>query len=167
VRQQGPGLSEHLQRQLVPRPVADRLRDTAPLAARPVLGPLLGQVEPDIDQGMLAVRGVAHEDPDLAVVALAEPPEPVALHPDRGGPLLGESRGVEDDHPVGGAQRAAHLARQLAQQGLMLPGGGADEMLEAVTVLVVTVGDRLGVLALEVGDEPGEVGLSVVSLFLA
>jgi hypothetical protein len=49
----------------------------------------------------------------------------------------------------------------------MLPGGGADEMLEAVTFLVVTVGDRLGVLAFEVGDEPGEVGLSVVWWFLA
>ena len=120
-----------------------------------VLGPLLGQVEPDIDQGVLVVRGVGHEDADLAVVDLAEPPEPLPLHARRGVALLGEARGVEDDHAVGGADRPAHLAGQLAQQRPVVPGGRADEVLQAVPLLVVAVGDGLGVLVLQVGDEPG------------
>ena len=40
-------------------------------------------------------------------------------------------------------------------------------MLEAVPLLVVAVGDRLGVLALQVGDEPGQVGPGVVPLLPA
>ena len=40
-------------------------------------------------------------------------------------------------------------------------------MLKAVPLLVVPVGDRLGVLPLEVGDEPGQVGPGVVALLPA
>src|SRR3954469_7281055 len=116
---------------------------------------------------MLARRDVAHEDPDLAVVDLAEPPEPLTLHADGGGSLLGESRGVEDDDPVGGAQVGPDLAGQFHQQGLMIPRGGADEVLETATVEVGAVGDGLGVLALQVGDEPGEIGLGMASLLVA
>ena len=116
---------------------------------------------------MLAVRGVGHEDADLAVVDLPQPPEPLPLHADRGPALLGEARGVEDDHPVGGADLAAHLAGQLAQQGPVVPGRGADEVLEAMPLLVMAVGDRLGGLVLQVGDEPGQVGPGVVALLPA
>ena len=165
--QQRSGLPEHLQRQLVPGPVARRLWDAAPLAPRPVLGPCPGQVEPDIDQGMLAGRGIGHIDADLAVVDLAEPTEPLPLYADRGVPLLGEAGGVEDDHPVGGAQLAADLLGQLLDQGPVVPGGGADEVLQAVPVLVVAVGDRLGVLVAQVGDQPGQVGPGVVLLLAA
>ena len=45
--------------------------------------------------------------------------------------------------------------------------GRADEVLEAVPLLAVPVGDRLGGLVLQVGDEPGEVGAGVVPLFPA
>src|SRR5205085_6234661 len=81
--------------------------------------------------------------------------------------LLGEARGVEDDHPLGGADRATYLAGQLAQQGPVVPGRGADEVLEAVAVPVVAIGDGLGGLVLQVGDEPGQVGPRVVALLLA
>ena len=40
-------------------------------------------------------------------------------------------------------------------------------MLEAVPLLVVAVGDRLGGLVLQVGDEPGQVGPGVVPLLPA
>ena len=40
-------------------------------------------------------------------------------------------------------------------------------MLEAVAVEVVAVGDGLGVLALQVGDQPGEVGVGMVPLLVA
>src|SRR6266446_6313115 len=143
------------------------LRDAAPLPPRPVLGPRLGEVEPDIDQGMLMMRSIGHVDSDLAVVHLAEPTKPLPRHARRRLALLGEPRGVEDDHAVGGADRAAHLAGQFAQQGSVLPGGRADEVREAVPLLTVPVGDRLGGLVLEVGDKPGEVGAGVVPLFPA
>ena len=40
-------------------------------------------------------------------------------------------------------------------------------MLEAVPLLAVPVGDRLGGLVLQVGDEPGQVGPGMIPLFLA
>ena len=40
-------------------------------------------------------------------------------------------------------------------------------MLKAMTLLVVAVGDRLGGLALQVRDEPGQVGPGVVALLAA
>jgi hypothetical protein len=46
----------------------------------------------------------------------------------------------------------------------MIPGGGADEVLKAVPLLVVAVGDRLGVLPPQVGGEPGQIGPGVVLL---
>ena len=116
---------------------------------------------------MLTGRGIGHEDADLAIVHLALPPEPLPLHAHRGGALLGEPRGVEDDHPVGPADVAAHLGGQLAKQRAMVPGRGADEVLQAVPFLVVAVGDRLGALPLQIGDEPGEIGPGMVALFPA
>src|SRR5918998_5879609 len=49
----------------------------------------------------------------------------------------------------------------------MVPGRGADEVLEPVPLLVVAVGDRLGRLGLQVGDEPGQIGAGVVALLAA
>ena len=160
-------LLEHLQGPLVPRPVARRLGDTAPLAPRPVLGPGPGPGEPDIDQGVLAGRGVGPEDADLAMVDLAEPTPPWPRHADRGIARLGEPRGVEDDHAVGGADLAAHLAGPLADPGAVVPGGGADDVRQAVAIRVVAVGDRLGVLVPQVGDQAGQVGPGVVRLLPA
>jgi hypothetical protein len=73
----------------------------------------------------------------------------------------------EDDDPVGGAQIGPDLVGQFSEQGLVIPGGGADEVLEAVAVEVVAVGDRLGVLAFQVGDEPGAIGMGMASLLVA
>jgi hypothetical protein len=49
----------------------------------------------------------------------------------------------------------------------MVPSRGADEVLEAVPLLIVAVGNRLGVLAFQVGDEPGEVGVGMAALLVA
>jgi hypothetical protein len=59
------------------------------------------------------------------------------------------------------------LAGQLLEQGLMIPGGGADEVLQPLAVEVVAVGDRLGVLVLQVGDEAGEGDPGMVPLLVA
>ena len=46
----------------------------------------------------------------------------------------------------------------------MFAGRRADEVLEAVPLLVVAVGDRLGVFPVEVGDESGQVGPGMLAL---
>ena len=66
---------------------------------------------------MFLPRDVAHVDADLAVLDLAEPAAPLPRHADRLGPLLGEGRGVEDDHAVGLAQLVADLAARVASKG--------------------------------------------------
>ena len=136
----------------MPRAVADLLRDPTFLAALPVLGPLPGQVEPEVDQGMLGIADVAQEDADLAVLDLAEPAAPLPLHADRGGSLLGEGRGVEHEHGVAAADGVGDLTGQLVDEGVVVPGHLADEALDGLAVEVVAVGDRLGVLAIEVGE---------------
>src|SRR5262249_28902834 len=54
-----------------------------------------------------------------------------------------------------------------AQQGAMVPRRGADEVLQAVSLLVMAVGDRLVVLPLEVRGEPGQGGPGVGALLAA
>ena len=105
--------------------------------------------------------------PTWPLSTLPSRPSHCRCTPTEARPLLGEARGVEDDDPVAGADLTAHLAGQLAQQGPMVPGRGADEVLEAVPLLVMAVGDRLGGLVLQVGDEPGQVGPGVVALLAA
>ena len=102
-------------------------------------------------------RHVSHEDADLAVVDLAEPAAPLPRHADRLGPLLGERRGVEDEHGVGLAEVLADLTCQGGEQRLVVPGHLPDELLQALAFLVVKVGDRLAGLAFELGEEPGHV----------
>jgi len=46
-----------------------------------------------------------------------EPLEPLAFPLDRGGPLLGEYRRIEDDDPLRLAQLGSDLTGQLLQQG--------------------------------------------------
>src|SRR5262249_16268798 len=74
-------------------------------------------------------------------------------HADRLGALLGEGRGVEDQHGVGLAQLGPDLGGQLAEQGAVVPAGLADELLEALALAVVQVGDGLGVLAGQLGQQ--------------
>ena len=49
----------------------------------------------------------------------------------------------------------------------MVPGGLADELLQRLALLVVQVGDGLGVLVLQVGEQPGDVVAGVVALLAA
>jgi hypothetical protein len=69
---------------------------------------------------------------------------PLALHPHRGGPLLGEGRGVEDEHGVVAADRGGDLADQFTDQRSVLPVDLSEEPLDDLAVEVVTVGDGLG-----------------------
>jgi hypothetical protein len=60
---------------------------------------------PAVDQHVAPAACVAQEDPDLAVVHPTQRPRVLAPHSGRPDPLLGETRLVQDQHPVVGAQR--------------------------------------------------------------
>jgi hypothetical protein len=167
MRQELSVFVEHLQGQLVPGPEAHRLGDAGLSAPLFVLGPFLGQVETDIDQGVLAAADVGEVDADLTVVDLAQPAAPLPLHADGGVALFGECRGVEDEDAVGAAQLLAYLSGQLGQPGVVVPGGLADELLEGFAFVIVEVGDRLDVLVLQAGEQSGDIGTGMLALFAA
>ena len=135
----------------------DLPRDTRLLAPGPVLGPLLREVEPDVDQGMFDPRDISHVDTDLAVLDLAEPAAPLPGDADRLVPLLGEGRGIEDDHPVRLAEPLPDFFGEGQERGSMVPVGLADEALHRLAILVEQVSDPLGGLVVQVGEQPGEV----------
>src|SRR5262249_32527998 len=167
MRQELSVLVEHLQGQFVPGLEAHRFGDAGLGTPLFVLGPLLGQVETDIDQGVLAAADVGEVDADLAVVDLAEAATPLPLHADGGVALLGEGRGVEDEDAVGAAQLLAYLRGQFGQPGMVVPGGLSDEPLEGVAFVIVEVGDRLDVLVLQAGEQSGDIGTGMRGLFAA
>jgi hypothetical protein len=107
---------------------------------------------------VLAACGVG-----LAVL-LSQAAAPLPLHPGRGGALLGEGGGVEDEDAVSLPQLRGDLTGQFADQRALVPGGLAEELLQALPLLVVEVGDALGVLAPQVGDQPGDVVVGVGGL---
>ena len=151
VRQVIPALVEHLQGESVAGAELDLLGHARFLAAGAVLRPILGKVRTCIDQCMFLPRHVSHEDADLAIVDLAVAAAPLPRHADTLGPLLGERRGVENEHGIGFAQVLADLTRQAGEQRRMVPRRLADELLQALAFLVVKVGDRLAGLAFEFG----------------
>ena len=53
------------------------------------------------------------------------------------------------------------LAGQFADQRVMVPVHCADEPLNDLAVEVVAIGDRLGILALDVGEQSSEIGEGV------
>src|SRR6516164_5758184 len=127
--QQRPSFVEHLQRQLVPRAEADRSRHAGLLATTFPLSPLLGQVQADIDQGVLAAGDVAEVDADLAVVDLAQPAAPLPLYAHRFAAFLGEGRRVKNEYRVG-----------------LAPFRLADELLQALAFAVVQAMDSMSLL---------------------
>src|SRR4029453_14343808 len=64
-------LIKHLQALLLPCVIANLWRDVTCLAPLLITCPFLGQGQPEVEQGMLIIRNVAHEDADLAVVDFA------------------------------------------------------------------------------------------------
>jgi hypothetical protein len=113
---------------------------------------------------VLGVSDGVQGDADRAVLDLALAAAPRSLHPDGGGPLLGEGRGVEDEHGVGLAQCARLLAGQFVHERLVVPRGGAEVELKRLSVEVVAISDSFSILVLDVGEEPGEGGAGVLLL---
>ena len=106
---------------------------------------------------MFDPRDISHVDTDLTVLDLAEPAAPLPGHADRLVPLLGEGRGVEDDHPVRLAEPFPDLLGEDRERGAMVPVGLADEPLHRLAILVEQISDPLGGLVFQMGEQAGEV----------
>src|SRR5499425_3852645 len=113
---------EHLQALLVPRVIPYLRRDMALRTPVRIPGPVLGQGQAEVEQGMVVARDVPHEDADLAVVDLAPVATPPALHPDRVRASLGEAARIKGDDTIGFPQLLDHLPHQHAYQRAMIPG---------------------------------------------
>src|SRR5512144_275595 len=131
----------------------DLLRDMGRLAAFGVGRPVLGQVQPPIDQGTAAGGGIGQEDSDLAVLDLAQPAAPLAGHATGGGPLLDEAAAVQDRDRLGVGQLVADVRAQLVDDAGVVPGAGADTGLDGLAVQSGLGSDRLAGLALQSAEE--------------
>jgi hypothetical protein len=150
-------LVQHLQALLGPRVILHLRRDMACLAPWLVPGPVLGQGQAKVEQGMIAATDVAHEDAHLAVVDLAAVPAPLTLDPDRVRAALREAAGIKGDDAIGFAQLLNDLSDQYRDQRAMIPGSGANEVLDDLALDIDEGGDGLGILAIHVGQQPLEI----------
>jgi hypothetical protein len=119
--------------------------------------PLLGQRQAEVEQDMVVVRDVAHEDADLAVVNLAPVAAPLPLYSHRMRPALGEAAGIEGDDAIGLPQLIGRLSDQHCDQRAVVPRGRTDEVLQDLSLDIDQGGDRLGILTVHVGQQALEV----------
>ena len=148
------------------RPEAHLLRHPALPATPRVLRPFLREEEPLVHQGVLFPRRVSEVYAYLAAVYLPEaaarrsgPPVertlrvPLPFHADRLVALLLVRRRVDHDDAVRLADRGADLVRQLVDQRRGIPRRFPDEVLHGLSAKPMKVGDGLGVLGVEVGQQ--------------
>ena len=121
---------KHLQTLFLSRVISHLQWHMTFLASEHVPCPLLRQGQAEVEQGMVLLRDVAHEDTDLAVVDLAPVATPLPFDPHRMGTPLGETAGIEGNDAIGLAQSAGHLRHQHLDQWSMIPWRGADECLD-------------------------------------
>src|SRR5262252_8822153 len=152
-----PPQVEHLQTLFLSRLILHVRRHVACSASLLVSCPLPRQGQPEVEQGMVMVRDVAHKHTDLAVVDLAPVAAPLALHAHRMRPALGEAAGIEGDDAIGGAQPLGHLSDSYGYQGTMIPWHRADAVLDDLALHIDPCRDGPGILAWQLGQEPLEV----------
>src|SRR5262249_45003939 len=97
-------------------------------------------------------------------VDLAQPAAQLPLHAHGLGSLLGEGRRVQNKYAIGLTQLDTDLADQFVQEGAVVPEGLAQELLQGLPLLIVQVGDGLGVLVVQLGEQSLDVVLGVVPL---
>src|SRR5215831_1338564 len=125
-----PPRVEHLHALFLSCVIAHLRWHMALLASSLVPYPFLGQGQAKVEQGMLMVTDVAHEDADLAVVDLSPVATPLALDPHRVYAAFGATAGIESDDAIEDAQSIDHLTNQHLDQWSMIPWCSADEGLD-------------------------------------
>src|SRR4029450_281945 len=136
---------EHLQTLLLARLVMNLWWHVTCLTPLLIAYPFLRQIQPEVEQGMLIIRNIAHEDANLAVVDFAPMPTPLAFDPDRMGAALGETARIEGDDAIGLAQAMDYLRHQHLDQRAMIPWRGANELLDDLSLDINERGDVLGI----------------------
>src|SRR5262245_6680748 len=106
---------------------------------------------------MLVVRDVPHVDPDLAIVDLPPVAAPLALDTHRVRAPFGETAGIKSDDAIRLPQPLDHLSDQHLDQGPVIPGRRADEVLDDLALDIDQGRDRLSILAVHVRQQPLEV----------
>src|SRR5215475_4682403 len=152
---------EHLQTLLLARLVTNLWWHMAYVASLLVTCPLPRQGQPEVEQGILMSRDIAHEDTNLAVVDFAPMPTPLAFDPDRMGAALGETTRIEGDNAIGLAQAMDHLRHQHLDQRAMIPGRRANELLDDLALDIDERGDVLGIFVGQVRQQPLEIAVQV------
>ena len=165
VRQRVAVFIEHLETRLMSRAIAHVLRHAGLFAPLFVFRPLLGHVQPHVDQGMFFRRDVTHVDGHLIVVDLSQPAAPLTGHADRLLTRFGKGRRIEYQYAVVLAELLADLPNQLLAQWFIIPIGLAHKPLQRHPTLAKTVGDRLDVLVLEVREQPLHKRVCMADLF--
>src|SRR5262249_32978016 len=137
-------------------------------AAGAIIGPPLGQEQRAAEQGLEAAAADAYVDGDNTVVGLAQAAAPLAGDPRGLGALLGLAGLVDDADGaqasvIGQArQQAGGVAVQDVEGPGVVPGVVAQELLEGTHRGACGQGDGLDRLAVEVGEQPADVGAQVV-----
>ena len=70
---------------------------------------------------------------------------------------MAKAEGIEDDHAVRLAEPFPDLRGEDRERGSMVPVGLADEALHRLAILVEQIGDPLGGLVFQMGEQPGEI----------
>src|SRR5215470_11947288 len=138
---------EHLQTLLLACVIPHLPRHMACVASLFIPGPLLGQEQAEVEQRMVAARDVPHEHPDLAIVDLAPMATPLALDAHRVRAAFGETTGIKSDDAIGFPQPSDDLSDQHLDQRPVIPGRGADEVLQDQALDLNQRRDGLGILA--------------------
>src|SRR5712691_5011038 len=122
---------------------------------------------------MIVAGHVPHVHADLAVVDLASVATPLTFYPDRMRAPLWETAGIEGDDPIGFPQPIHDLSDQYGNQRPMIPRCRANKFLHDQALDSDEGGDLLGILAVQVGQQPLEVevhvalaGLSLKSMLI-
>src|SRR5215510_3713060 len=110
---------------------------------------------------MVMARDVPHEDAHLAVIDFASVAAPLALHAHRMRPPLREAAGIKSDDAIRYPQPLNDLSDQYLDQRPVIPGCGADEVLQDQALDLNERRDGLGILARQVGQEAYEVEIHI------
>jgi hypothetical protein len=102
--------------------------------------------------------GEGQEHADLAVLDPAGGAGVLPLHTGRLGALLEEAGLVDDERAIGVGQVLHHIGAQIVADGVGVPVGASEQVLDAVGAVVAEVlGHLPAVLALGVAEQPFEI----------
>jgi len=132
----------------------------------PIRRPLLREIQPTIQRALPAAGRVGQEQPDLAVLHLAQPTAPLPRHPARMRPFLGKGARIEHHDPLRIAPRLDHVMTQLRHHRFIIPLAAADKELNRLARHPMFPRDRLGRLTFQPAEQPFHHDPGVVALLL-